>query len=293
MATRPLRKQVAEVAGEETPTEALDNQQTPAQSEKTGAIDHEGLVQSVARDLGWKPLAEWDRAPENWRDAPEFLKHTPQKVKALQESNRSLTERSKRNAQAAEAAIEEERRRTQLELQARIAAAAEAGDKDAAAQAAEQLTRTNVPAATAAWLSRNTWFNQDPEAQTLAKAVAERAARAGATTEEQLDAAEAQVRKRFPEHFEPAEPAEPPARAQPEPREEVRLSEARQRAAIPVVAAGSRGGNSAPKEKGFAEIPSGDQQLYNKHFKRRFEGRGMTTDQAQAAYAKTYWSNQA
>lgn len=291
MARRPLLKQPDEsVAPEDAALDKPADQEQPA---KSGAIDEVELSRAVARKIGWKPKEEWDRAPENWRDAPEFLEQAPLKLKALQESNRTLSERIKRNAQAAADAIEETQRQAREQLQAGIRTAAEAQDPDTAEKLAAQLARTNVPPATAAWVAKNPWFNEDPDAQALAKQVAERSSRAGATTEEQLAAAETAVRKRFPEHFDPAV-EEKPRREDSEPREEVRLSDSRQRAAIPpAVAGGSRGGTGAQKEKGFADISQGDQALYRKHFQRRFEGRGMTTEQAQEKYAKSYWRTQA
>lgn len=280
----------AKLAVEDTPvvhTEenhkgGVDNAQEAAQTSTSPAEGELELSRSVAKRLGWTPKEQWTRDPDRWRDAPEFLEQTASQVEALKERAKALDERVKRTAQAAAEAIEETRRQERQKAQAELRAAAEAQDPEAATLAAEKLARVSgPPAETIAWLGRNPWFESDPEAQALAKGVVDRAARAGATISEQLEAGEAAVRKRFPEHFPKETKTE-------KPKEEVRLSQSN--ITPPAVATGSRGGSGQPKEKSFSDIPAADQGLYARHFAKKYESY-MKPEEAKEKYAKAYWMN--
>lgn len=303
MGARPLvaAKRALEDAEVAKPNDQID---APASNEaaagaaqtdpgKTGLVvkDENEVGRNVARKMGWRPKEEWDRDPANWRDWDQFLEQTPEQVKSLQERARKLQESNQRNAQAAAAAIEETRRQAVADAEARLRAAVEAQDPEAAVAAGKELAKTAGPAPeTVAWVARNPWFENDPEAQAVARATVERSAKAGATIPEQLEAAEASVRKRFPEHFDaPREEPKPRQEAPSQPASEVRLSDALRRAA-PAVTTGSRTGSDRPREKGFEDIPSADQQLYKQKLERKFLGR-MTVEEARARWAKSYWAN--
>lgn len=262
---------MAEAATIEDQNEPIDGTPEDGQPYRTGSIP-EGeleLARSVAKRLGWTPKEEWKRDPSKWTDAPEFLEQTPRQIE-------SLKERVKRTGQAAADAIEDARRQARIEAHAEIRAAAKSGDEEAAAAAADKLARVSgPPAETVAWIARNAWFNEDEDARVLAVNEINRLAAQNLSIPDQLEAAEAKVRKRFPEHFDP-----PPQ------REEIR--ETRK---PPAVTGGSRGTGAAPKEKGFGDIPGADRQQYQRYFAKRFESQGLTPEQAQAKYAKSYWSN--
>ncbi len=256
-------------------TQALDEAGQQEQSTRTGQVgeDELALARSVAKRMGWTPREEWKRDPDKWVDADQFLEQTPQEMESLKERNR-------RTAQAAADAIEDAQRRARVDAEAAVRAAAEARDPEAAAQAAKQLAKASgPPPQTMAWIGRNPWFNDDPDAQTLAVAEINRLAQSGASIDEQLDGAEAKIKRRFPEYFGQAERREE--------RTEVRLSETRQ---APAVQSASRGGTTRTKEKGFADIPPGDRALYAKHFSKRFE-QMMKPEDAQKKYAASYWAN--
>lgn len=286
------------------PTPPLDAQDQDGQSSRTGLVGEADIEVSrrVARQLGWKPKEEWERAPTNWKDAPEFLEETPRKFEELQARNRAAEDRVKRTVQATADALEESRRQARIEAQAEVRAAAEAQDPERVIKAAEQLaTVSGPPPQTVAWLGRNQWFNSDPDAQAFATAVVNRSARAGATIDEQLENAERETRKRFPEHFETARPEEPatdtrydPERDKPraDPNAEVRLSESRRIAAAPQVAQGSRSGSGAPKERGYNDISGADRGLFEQKLLRKYMGRGMTEQEAKTKYAASYWREQ-
>jgi len=268
MAKRPL------LAIKDAPKEIVDETPKDGQDLRTGPVKDElELSRSVAKRLGWIPEEEWTRDKARWTDAPDFLENIPREVETLKE-------RIKRTGQAAADAIEDARRQARIEAQTELRAAVKAGDEEAAERAAKkQAEASGPPPQTTAWLARNSWFDTDQHAKALAVAEVNRLAGLGATIDDQLEAAETLVRKRFPEHFERPK----------EPRQEVRLSEVARPA--PAVTGGSRGGNSTPKEKGFSDIPSGDQANYRRYFAKRFEGQGLKPEEAQSRYAKSYWSN--
>jgi hypothetical protein len=275
---RAARQAVLEPEAEAPETDdqkPLDSQANTVEGYRTGQVP-EGeleLARSVAKRMGWTPREEWKRDPAKWVDAPAFLEQTPRELEALKERNR-------RTAQAAADAIEDQRRQAVREAQAQIRAAAEASDPDRAEAAARQLAQVaGPPPQTVAWIGRNAWFNEDPDAQLLAVNEIERLARAGASIEDQLAAAETKVRKRFPEHFGQAE-VRPEPEVQPEPRR-----------APPAVQGGTRTSEARTREKGFADIPPGDRALYQKHFARRFEESTGSKEAAEKKYAASYWRN--
>ncbi len=285
----PVAADPAAAAGDST--RVLDGAPQSAPSSRTGQIGEADLelelARSVARRMGWVDKDEWKRDPTKWTDAPQFLEQTPRQLQALKESRA-------RNAQAAADAIEESRRVARAEALAEVAAAAEASDPVAAQAAADKLARASRPhPTTEAWLARNSWFHSDPIAQQVTVAEINRLAAAGRSIPEQLEMAEAVVRKRFPEHFEGDQaPVEPdPAPAIRTPTREVPLSQVAR--AAPAVASGSRAPASAaaPKVKGFTDMPAADQATYKRLFAKKFESMGLKPEAAQARYASTYWRN--
>lgn len=288
-------------AAEVTTNDALDETQDQEQTYRTGQVS-EGdldLMRRVASPLGWTPKEQWQRDPAKWEDADKFLERTATEVQALKERNRELQERTKRTAQAAADAIEDQRRQARQEALAEVRAATEAQDADRSQRAAERLAQVSgPPPQTVAWMGRNTWFNEDPDAQLLAAHEINRLAASGASIEDQLAAAETKVKRRFPEYFDQAEDRE-------EPRE-TRLSESRRIA--PAVQAGTRNGTQMqqPKEKAFGDVPRDVQASYRKYFAKKFEeaarneglrmGKPITPEQARMAgetrYAASYWRNQ-
>lgn len=262
---------------EQTDNEALDNGTQVVSEYRSGSVEGElELARSVARRMGWTPQEEWKRDPARWVDAPEFLEKTPTELDTLKE-------RLRRNSQAAADALEDERRKARIDAQNEIRAAAEAGDADRAARAAQQLEKASgPPPQTVAWIGRNAWFNEDEDARLMATTEVNRLAAQGASIEDQLAAAEAKVKKRFPEHFGQAETRREP--------EEVRTPDVRREAPIaPKVQGGTRSTDSRPRARTFADIPPGDRALFDKHFRRRFEGQLGSKDAAETKYAASYW----
>lgn len=241
------------------------------------AEGEEPVTLRVAKQLGWKPKEEWskDRDPESWVDEVKFLENTATQVEDLRARNRELRERSERSARAAADVIEEDRRRSREEAQRVIR---DSDNPDERARAAERLAQNaGPPPETRAWLAKNPWFETDPDAQALATATVNRLAARGVAIADQLSEAEATVKKRFPEHFATGT--------------EQRLSDVRRPAPNPPqVQSGTRAVTTQTKEKGFADIPSGDRQAFRTHLLRPIMARGRTQQEAEAGYAKRYWN---
>lgn len=292
---------VLEDKGDTNTNAGLDNEGQQEQALRTEQVAQgdDELISRLARRFGWRPKEELDRVPNNWLDAKDYLERTPdqltpERFEELRAQKKALEDRLRRSAQAAADAIEDSRRQARIEAQAEIRAAAEAQDPERAEQAAKRLAEipSGPPPQTVAWIGKNPWFESDPLARDFATSIVNARAKAGASIDDQLEAAESEVRRRFPEHF-PAEQRQERAEERPSTeggrQTEVRLSESRRVQTAPAVAEGARGGGGAPKEKGFNDIPAGDRALYQQKLARKFEGRGMTPEEAKAKWAKAYW----
>jgi hypothetical protein len=261
------KREVAAV--EDEADEQLDEQ--PQADTVSGAIP-EGelaLARQVAKRLGWKPIEEWTRDPDKFVDAPEFLEETPRILAELKE-------RSERTAQAAAAAIEEERKRKVEEATRVIRESDDPAEREKAA--AKLRDNAGPPPETQVWLSKNPWFHTDPDAQALVISTVNRLAQQGVPIGTQLEEAEKKVRQRFPEYFANGT--------------EQRLSDVRRQAPIaPQVHNGSRAASSQqPREKGFADIPKADREAFNGHLLKAFMSNGQTKEQAEGRYARSYWN---
>lgn len=283
----------AEIEEEEVPAET---EQEPEQLTPEKAV--EAYKQKFARELKWTPKDEWEQAgrdPNQWRDYDDFLESSPQYFEHLRKKVRDQENRMKRSNQAAAAALEDERRRGREEAEREAREAATAGDPERAAAAVKKAVEAGPPPETVAWINKNTWFNEDPVAQAAAVAEVKRMAARGATNMEQLEAAEAVVKKHFPEHFEDDSYEELPEfiTRKPEPKREVKMSESKTVAQAASATTSARVKDSRQsKEKSFKDIPTKDQDQYKKFFERKFMSHGMTAEDAQARYARTYFGNQ-
>ena len=265
-----------------TPAAAVDAAEAIGQDARTGLIpaDEEAIAERVAKRLGWKSREEWgERAPANWMPASQFLERTPTEIETLKD-------RLKRTGQAAEAAIEDARKRAVQEAEIALRAAAKTGNEEAAVAAARVVAENSGPdTRVASWIAARPWFNQDKMARTLAVTVCDEQARAGKSVEDQLEAAEAEVRRRFPEHFPQAAPVVDSR----EETGETRLSQVR---TPPQVQPGQRG--SAPPVKtqgpGWNDIPAADRQSLSK-FVKKMATHNVSEADAQKRLAASYWKN--
>ena len=209
---RPLRirNKEAEIAAQPAPAEAQNSTQTDgidAQAE-TAIVAEAGLgqadespVQRYAKRFGWKPPEEFDGDPAKCQDAETYLERAADEDARLKEQLRESRERLRRQGQVAADLADQAALRAREELAAEIRRKAEAGDTQGVSEATQRLIQATPDGRVEAWVTRNPWFRTDPKAEMVARATAEEAKRMGASTEAQLEAAEAEVRKRFPEHF--------------------------------------------------------------------------------------------
>src|SRR5258706_1735262 len=154
------------------------------------------LARSVPKRMGWTPKENWKRDPAKWVDAPDFLEQTPRELESLKERNR-------RTAQAASDAIEETQRRARAAAEDRVRLAETPDERVAAAR--DYAAASGPHPETLAWMGRNAWFNDDPDARNMAATEINRSAQAGPSISEQPAAAEAEIKRRVPANFCQAE----------------------------------------------------------------------------------------
>lgn len=241
----------------------------PAETES--AADEPLTIDDLARDLGWKPEEEWRGPKDNWTPAADFLRSKVSKSERLSSEIRdvkdTVTRISRTTAAITERAVSEERER----LSQRFIEATEAGNTQAAWQAAQDLQKVDATTPDdgrsqfEAWRAKNPWFDSDPEANAYVVGLGE--VHKGKSFEEQTRAIEAAVRKRFPEHFEGDAP--------------------RQQHRAPLVSAPpSRAARPSPRQKSEADLPA-EARRAGEDFVRR--GRvGSLAD-----YAKIYFEENA
>lgn len=243
---------------------------TPTDPGDNGSDASDDLAESLASELGWAPKDKWRGDESEWKDARSFLRNTVEVNKSTRRELRATREAAERAARAAaqitERALEEQRQKL---LQQRDEAF-DAFDKEAVNRIDQQIqklpqSQPMEDPAIAEFKSRNAeWFQIDPDATAIAMNAAQRQADAGKSPAEQAQAAEAAVKRRFPEYFEEAKPAKQPAM---------------------VNTTGSRSASPAKGPKGFNELPA-----EAKRAALDFEKRGRATKEE---YATLYWQENA
>lgn len=230
----------------------------------------------LAKELGWRSPDEY-QGNEPFRSAEEYIKTavkgTRSVRKDLKEVKQTLDRVVKASSIATEKAVKAERERLEAEYEARV----EAGDAKGARAVNREIDKLDREAANPVnyeqdFASRNPWYGKDDEATAYAVSVSQREAQKGKPPEEQLEAAEAAVRKRFPELYDE------PERKTLTPRK-----------APAVNAPTSRASSLAPREKGFADLPEAAKRSWAQ-FDKDFKSRGFKDGYSQAEYAKDYWA---
>lgn len=226
----------------------------------------------LARDLGWFPLDEFNGDPDKWRPAEEYIKHGIAGTKRVKSDLKAVKETADRLARTSAAitakALEEQRR----ELEDRHDQAVEDGDKEEARKVAKELAKideapdaSDVKSKVAEFTERNPWYGTHAKATDYAAMISQRLAREGKPVEEQLEAAEEEIRDRFPELFE--KPKKAPA----------------------VHNSTARVSNHTPKEKSVADLPAHARQAgeeYVKMIAQKMPNKNYTLKD----YAATYWA---
>lgn len=225
----------------------------------------DAVFSRVAAQMGHSPKDKWRGDPEKWVDPLTFILNTPKVMKGAKDQ-------LEKSARAAAAAMDKVRSDAIADAEARIAAAAEAGDKEGAAVATADLKRASAKpdAAVTDFAARNAWYNTDPAATSVAIAAAQKVADSNGSVAAQLVAAEKEVRKRFPELFEDqaVEEDEPQVRNP------------------PAVHGGQRVASTAPRKKGFSDLPKDVQRAMTPKLLKSF---GLS----ETEYAESYFKENA
>lgn len=174
--------------------------------------EEQSPVEQLARDIGWTPKDQFKGDPDQWKPADEFIRTGRDVQRTLAKDVKALKSNIDNMARTNAAILQQQLADREAYWQGEYTSAIELGDRGAADNANRQAqlvqrqyaetTRPVVTNEAAEFAERNKgWFQKDPLATERAFAITETYARAGKSTHEQLEAAERQVRKEFPELF--------------------------------------------------------------------------------------------
>lgn len=258
--------------GDERERDALPEEQgedsQPA-AEQGGDTQTSPEIEALARELGWTPLEEFKGDPSRWRDPREYIRRGQDITRSLSDKVRDLSEQTRRMARTNGAILDRELKREREQLEQTFAKAVEDNDVETAHRTSQRLAQlpehSDAPAedeAVSDFKSRNSWYGQDNAATAVANAVAAQLHAQGKSPAEQVQAAEAEAKRRFPELFrgQVREPAKQPPTLN-----------------APV----TRTPRAAPKQKGVAELPVDARKAADDLLKRR----GVSLEE----YARIYW----
>ena len=222
-------------------------------------------IEALASEMGWRPKEQYEGDPEKWKPADQFIKDGRDIQRTTARELREIRETVGRMASTHSQLMDQQLRERDEFWKAKQQEAWEANDKPTFEQASairEQIAKAapqGPPPEVDSWVKRNAWFTADPVAHNFAVQVCE--LNKNLPYGQQLELAEKEVRKRFPEHF-PA-PAKAPAQV----------------AASTTRAAPSRGNG-----KTFNDLPREAQEAA-----KRFEAeRGVPKER----YTELYFKNQ-
>lgn len=198
----------------------------------------------LARQMGWTPRDEFKGDPEGWKTAEQFIRdgHDIQRQQGrdLREMRSTLDNISRTSAQILADRIEQEKTRLAQEYNAAV----EDGDARKSFEIAQKIQGLDEQRPqpgkdeTAAWIEKNPWYRSDPLAARVAFNVCEDLKHLPVS--QQLEAAEREVRRVYPQLFNDKPSGKPPPGVNPP---------------------ASRGTTTTPKEKGFADMPKAAQDI--------------------------------
>lgn len=180
-----------------------------SQAEAEQRADPSIDVEALASEFGWTPVEGWRGNPDDWVPAGEFLKSAAKLHKRTREDVKELRRTAERLERTAGQIAQEKFERLRSEWERAHVEAVENGDPAAARKAAAELDRIERQSTEQVagddpermFAAANPWYGKDEDATALAQGVSMRLAQQGRTIDEQLEAAQAAVRKRFPELF--------------------------------------------------------------------------------------------
>lgn len=165
-------------------------------------------VEALAVEAGWKPAGEWKG--EGHMPASAYLKHQVARAKEKSDELKSVNKRLDKLSRTSGAILERALREQRDELEGKYADAVAANKPGEARKISQQIDALDQPeddaSVVADFKSRNaSWYGKDEDATSFADAVSVREAAKGKSFEDQLEAVDAAVKRKFPELFgEPA-----------------------------------------------------------------------------------------
>lgn len=239
-------------------------------------------TEQLASEMGWRPEADYTGSAP-WKPARDFILTEREISRETKKAVKHLREQVDRMAAAGSKQTERMLRQQAEELNRQFAEAVENKDAKGAAQAAqgmrdlEQEARQSSGGADAAdaergFASQNPWYGKDDEATAYAISISQRLAGQGKSVEDQLEAAAAGVRKRFPELFDTAGSKPPPKKDPPA-----------------LHAPGS--GAKRTRAKGFADLPDNVKAAAESHARLAHSRFNIDPEKAKQDYARDYFSD--
>jgi len=181
-------------------------------------------IEDTAREMGWRPLDEYEGDPDKWVSAQSFVDRKPlfdkidsmnkrQKAleKSLQENSLTLKELAEHHKKVAETSY----KKALADLKAERRAAVRNGDHELVEQIEDQidnLKQEEVPeirtpdpqpysAEVKEWMDENPWYNSNKELQHVADGFGRAAQARGLSIPEVLAEMKARVRELYPDTF--------------------------------------------------------------------------------------------
>lgn len=242
-------------------------------------------VEQLAHEMGWTPKDQYKGDPEKWKEARDWIKVEKDISRQMRDSVKRLNDRIDRMASASTKATERALAQQAEELNRQFAEAVENKDVAGAAKATqglrelEQSARSDTANIEDKFARDNPWYNPQAAANTVeaeatayAITISQRLHAQGKSFDEQLEAAEAGVKKRFPELFDDA-------------------PQQRQVKAPPSLHSPT-GRPPAKKAKTFADLPADVKRAAENHAKLAASRFGVDPEKAKADYATDYFADE-
>lgn len=224
-------------------------------------------VANLAKEMGWRPKEEFKGDPETWKEPAEYIRAGGDIQRTQSRELREMRSTVDTIAKTSAAILADKLDRQREELTAKFNAAVDDGDSKQAFEIGQKLNGLGTQAQASGpdplavdWAQKNGWFQRDPVARARAIEVADLHARDGRSVSEQLEAAEAAIKREYPHHF--PKQGKPPAGVN-----------------DPARAAGS-----AKQGNTFADLPPAARKVAQD-----MDDRGVCKKEA---YATQYWANQ-
>lgn len=250
-----------------------------AKADEKGAVEQEEIappsVEDLASKLGWMPKEKYKGDEVKWKPADQFILDSG-KIQAHQKREIDRISSTLDTVAKTSASILQERLAEQrAELESKYQQAVDAGDKDAAWQAANGIIRIDqqqpqrAPNSEALeWSQRNPKIMADPLAAQRAVQLCEPYARQNWTAAQQLSAIEPILKREFPHLFETQDTKPPPAVAQP-----------------------TRMNGAHKKGQGYSDLPNEAKAVADDYVERGMI-KAETPQAAKEIYARNYFAMQ-